>query len=128
MNRLRLVLVDDLPRLPPVRLRGPRDRPRERGPAMMISPVRTTAHQLFRDLLSAEETARSYAELAAIIESSARVQLGGPRSEIARRELARLIDLAEEFENDADHRRDAIISAGYTPEQYEAWLTRLSFR
>lgn len=55
----------------------------------MIGTVRTTAHQLFRNLLSAEETGRAYAELAAIIQHSARYQAGGPRAEIAVRELAR---------------------------------------
>jgi hypothetical protein len=95
---------------------------------MRLAPVQTSAHQLFRALLSAEETGRAYAELAAIIESSARVQLGGPRAEIAVRELGRLRDLVEEMENDADDCRDRIIGAGYTPEQYEAWLERQAQR
>lgn len=95
---------------------------------MALSPVPTIAGPLFRALLSAEETGRAYAELASIIEHSARVQLGGPRAEIARRELARLVDLVAEMEDDADHCRDAIIEAGYTPEQYEAWLERQAQR
>lgn len=84
----------------------------------------TTAGQLFRNLHAAEETAARYAELVALFEHSAIVQAGGPRSEIARREMARLVELVEEFENDADDRRDQILAAGHTPEQYEAWMAR----
>lgn len=71
-----------------------------------------------------QEVVDAYAELASIIEHSARYQAGGPRAEIARREHARLVELVAEMEDDADDCRDRILSAGYTPEQYEAWMTR----
>lgn len=88
----------------------------------MTATRTASAHQLFRNLDSAEASAHAYAELVALFEHSALI--ARPGAEIARRELDRLRELMEEHENDADDCRDRILSAGYTPEAYEAWLAR----
>lgn len=80
-----------------------------------------TAGQHFRDLFAAEQTAAGYQALVAILEAAKTPETYTP---IFAEELRRLVELVEEFENDADERRDAILEAGFTPEQYEAWMAR----
>ena len=98
--------------------------------APMTTTTYTTAarrqpmSRLFADLANAEAAADAYATLAELIRSTDMHQSKDILGEIARHELARLAELGEEMEADADDRRSIILDAGGTPEQYEAWATR----
>lgn len=85
---------------------------------------RPTAHRLFSDLRSAEETADAYRNLAHVVDLLADAHPGSIRAEITLREAARLRELLDEHEADADDCRAAILAAGYTPEDYEGWVAR----
>ena len=80
--------------------------------------------RLFADLANAEAAADAYATLADLIRSADLHQTSTILGGIARQELARLAELSEEMESDADDRRSIILDAGGAPEQYEAWATR----
>lgn len=85
-----------------------------------------SASRLFRDLDSAERTAQAYRELVELYRHSARMH-ANPHTvagEIFRAELARLEAMVDEHEADADDRRGAVLAAGYTPEQYDAWQAK----
>lgn len=85
-----------------------------------MTATRTASRsELFRALASAERSAHAYAELVALLEHSALI--ARPGAEIARHELDRLRNTMEEHENDADDCRDRILSAGYSPAEYDAW-------
>lgn len=77
---------------------------------------------LFQDLRSAEETAHAYRKLwAEALSLAAYADRGSVLRGVAEREAARFAEIMDEMEADADTCRQAIISAGWTAEDYEAW-------
>lgn len=74
------------------------------------------ASRLFRDLLSAERSADAHRRLADHLTAALR--------EVFTEAARRAADTAGEMEDDADTCRDAVIHAGLTPADYEAWLNK----
>lgn len=83
-----------------------------------IAPARA---QLFRNLYAAERSEAAYAELVELIETSDRFAEKSAAREAIAYELQRLRDTAAEMERDCDECRFAVIDAGHTFEDYEAW-------
>lgn len=85
------------------------------------------AIRLFADLLSAETTYENVAKLAGVLEAELRRAEEAHElryAETIRHELSRFHDRVAEHAEDAELCRLAVLAAGYTPDQFDAWAGR----
>jgi len=85
-------------------------------------------HRLFANLQTADRTENAYRNLWQILALAAEAHPGTIHAEITKREADRMRELVDEYTADSDDCRAAILAAGYTPEDYEAWTDEQNAR
>lgn len=104
---------------------APTDDAEPEQPAPQPKKVNYDGARLFRDLSSAEDTEHAYATILDRLYTLRReVEAAGSHPvllSVLSNEIERLAEIHTEHAADADDRREALLNAAYSPEQYEAW-------